>query len=209
VPDDAAVDDSKEVEGGDAKDDEEKVSDLVTSPRQRQHSSSISQQSKMRSSSFRSTSGPLSPRDFPPEENTAPDIYLKQTVRIEELEKENKRLAKEASDGERRWKKAEEELEDLREAEEAERESGAKAKDTSATTGLSGQLEKLVRLVFSLILVVTLTASLEKRNCCTPAPELSTPSPGFAYLSSRLVPIHVANSASKYRGRPAVEELYN
>lgn len=209
MPDDAAAEGSKEAEGGDAEDEEEKVSDLATSPRQRQHS--ISQQSKMRSSSFRSTSGPLSPRDFPPEENTAPDIYLKQTIRIEELEKENKRLAKEASDGERRWKKAEEELEDLREAEEAERESGAKAKDTSATTASSGQLEKLVCLpsLQSWILAMALTATPEKRNCCVAAPEHPTPSPGFAHLSSWLVPIHVGDRATKYRCCPAIEKLYN
>jgi hypothetical protein len=118
------------------------VSDLTKAPHQRQHSSSISQQSKMRSSSFRVSSGPLSPsHEFPPEENTAPDIYRKQALRIEELEKENKRLAKEASEGERRWKKAEEELEELR---EAEGDSSPKAKDASSTAGTSAQVDKLV-----------------------------------------------------------------
>jgi predicted RNase H-like nuclease (RuvC/YqgF family) len=84
----------------------------------------------------------LSPsHEFPPEENTAPDIYRKQALRIEELEKENKRLAKEASEGERRWKKAEEELEELR---EAEGDSSPKAKDASSTAGMSAQADKLV-----------------------------------------------------------------
>jgi predicted nucleic acid-binding Zn-ribbon protein len=100
----------------------------------------------MRSSSFRATSGPLSPSEFPPEENTAPDIYRKQAIRIEELEKENKRLAKEASDGERRWKKAEEELEDLR---EAEADASSKTKDASTAAGSSEQPEKLVYMIFS------------------------------------------------------------
>ena len=132
----------KEAEKDDAKDEEETVADLSKTPRQRQHSSSISQQSKMRSSSFRASSGPLSPsHEFPPEENTAPDIYRKQAVRIEELEKENKRLAKEASEGERRWKKAEEELEELR---EAEGDSGSKAKDASSNAGSTEQMDKLV-----------------------------------------------------------------
>lgn len=132
------------------------------SPRQRQHSSSISQQSKMRSSSFRSSSGPLSPsHEFPPEENTAPDIYRKQAIRIEELEKENKRLAKEASDGERRWNKAEEDLADLR---EAEGDLSSKAKDTSSAAGSSGQLDKLVYLEISIILINTLTASSRERK---------------------------------------------
>lgn len=136
----ADEDASKEVEIDGAKDAEETVADLSKVPRQRGHSSSISQQSKMRSSSFRASSGPLSPSEFPPEENTAPDIYRKQAIRIEELEKENRRLAKEASDGERRWKKAEEELEELR---EIEGDSSSKAKDTSSTAVSSGQLEKL------------------------------------------------------------------
>ena len=120
---------------------EETVSELKASSRPRQPS--ISVQSKMRSSSFRQTSaagGPLSPDyGFSPEGSTAPDIYRKQASRIEELEKENKRLAKEATDGEKRWKKAEEELEDLREAED-----GPKT-DTTTTPDPSGELEKLVR----------------------------------------------------------------
>ena len=158
---DAAVeadgDAAKEAEGDDAKDEEETVSDLSKAPHQRQHSSSISQQSKMRSSSFRSSSGPLSPsHEFPPEENTAPDIYRKQAVRIEELEKENKRLAKEAGDGERRWKKAEDELEELR---EAEGDTSSKAKGVSSTEGSSKQLDKLVCRSSFMILTMELTAS--------------------------------------------------
>ncbi|XXH03419.1 hypothetical protein Hte_009821 [Hypoxylon texense] len=73
-------------------------------------------QSKLRSSSFRQ--GTVSPTGFPlsPEGETAPEIYRKQVARIEDLEKENKRLAKEAADSEKRTQKAEEELADLREA---------------------------------------------------------------------------------------------
>ena len=103
---------------------------------------SISVQSKMRSSSFRAASGgPLSPGyGFSPDGDTAPDIYRKQAMRIEDLEKENKRLAKEASDGERRYKKAEEELEDLREAD------GDSAMGKDMSSGASSQeVEKLVR----------------------------------------------------------------
>lgn len=76
----------------------------------------LSQQSKIRSSSFRQ--GTVSPTGFPlsPEGETAPEIYRKQVARIDDLEKENKRLAKEATDAEKRWQKAEEELADLREA---------------------------------------------------------------------------------------------
>ena len=84
---------------------------------------SLSLQSKLRSSSFRQSTagGPLSPSataslpPLTPDEGTIQDIYRKQSVRLEELEKENKRLAKEVSDGEHRWRKSEEELEELRE----------------------------------------------------------------------------------------------
>lgn len=126
-------------DGGDSKEADETVPDLDNS---HQRQPSISVQSKMRSSSFRASSGgPTSPGyGFSPEGDTAPDIYRKQAVRIEELEKENKRLAKEASDGEKRWKKAEEELEDLREAEG----DSAKGKDTSSGIGSSEENEKLV-----------------------------------------------------------------
>jgi hypothetical protein len=89
---------------------------------------SLSQQSKARSTSFRQgSSGPLSPSLsgaaglglFSPEGETAPDIYRKHVLRIEELEKENKALGKEAKDAEKRWQKAEGELADLREGETA------------------------------------------------------------------------------------------
>lgn len=86
---------------------------------------SLSIQSKMRSDSFRktSTTGPLSPSatsaSLPPltaDGETMSDIYRKQAVRLEELERENKRLEKETRDGEARWRRSEEELEELREA---------------------------------------------------------------------------------------------
>lgn len=92
---------------------EETVAEDHSSPTQRP--TSLSQQSKLRSSSFRQ--GPLSPT-LGPDGETAADIYRKQVARIEDLEKENKRLAKEASEAERRYKKAEEELADLQEADQ-------------------------------------------------------------------------------------------
>lgn len=99
---------------------------------------SLAAQSKARSASFRqpSISGPLSPGLFSPEGETAPDIYRKHVARIEELEKENKRLAKESGDSEKRWQKAEDELAVLREgdAEGSGEKSGKSA----------GEVEKLV-----------------------------------------------------------------
>ncbi|KAK2753498.1 hypothetical protein FQN54_007888 [Arachnomyces sp. PD_36] len=91
---------------------------------------SLSVQSKMRSSSFRrssiSQSGnsqaaashikspPLPP--LTPDGETMPELFRKQAARLEELEKENKRLEKDMQDVEGRWKKSTEELDDLREA---------------------------------------------------------------------------------------------
>jgi hypothetical protein len=96
---------------------------------------SLAQQSKLRSTSFRAGSAgpPPSPGPFSPEGDTAPDIYRKHVARIEELEKENRRLAKDSADAEKSWKKAEEELADLREAEG----------DAAGKT--DGDTEKLVR----------------------------------------------------------------
>ncbi len=74
---------------------------------------------------------PTSPGPFSPDGDTAPDIYRKNVARIEELEKDNKRLQKETDESEKRWKKAEEELADLREADSSDKKS-------------SDQTEKLV-----------------------------------------------------------------
>lgn len=86
-----------------------------------QDAASLAQQSKARSSSFRTgsgsgPSGPLSPGPGSPEGATAPEIYRKQVARIEELEKENERLTKDNSEAEERRSKAEEALEELRES---------------------------------------------------------------------------------------------
>lgn len=86
---------------------------------------SFSIQSKMRSDSFRKTSaaGPLSPSatsgtlpTLTPDGETMNDIYRKQALRLDELDRENKRLEREAREGEARWRRGEEELEELREA---------------------------------------------------------------------------------------------
>ncbi|KAL2073453.1 hypothetical protein VTL71DRAFT_10777 [Oculimacula yallundae] len=132
--------DNADVISGDTKDGED--TDPKPDSEMPQWEPSLSLQSKMRSSSFRQSSGgPLSPSyGFSPEGDTAPDIHRKQAARIEELERENKRLAKEATDGERRWKKAEEELEDIREADDGSAKQGAEAITNPVATG---ELEKL------------------------------------------------------------------
>lgn len=77
---------------------------------------SIAVESRQRSASFyRAAGGPTSPTATTPGGGVSSDIYREQAQRIEELEKENKRLAAEVESGEARWKKGEEELEELRE----------------------------------------------------------------------------------------------
>ena len=148
IPEVANGDEPNEARGSESKDGDE----TAPPPSQPSHGRqpSISVQSKMRSSSFRASGGPLSPAyGFSPDGDTAPDIHRKQAIRIEELEKENKRLGKEATDGEKRWKKAEGELEDLREADG----DSAKGKDT-ASGASSQEIEKLVCEGRKMMLVV-------------------------------------------------------
>ena len=75
-----------------------------------------------------------------PEGDTAPEIHRRQQAKIEELERENKRLAKDATENERRWKKAEEDLEELREADT----EGKTAGSTSTSPPPSDEVQKLV-----------------------------------------------------------------
>ncbi|KAI0479779.1 hypothetical protein F4859DRAFT_477356 [Xylaria cf. heliscus] len=120
---------------------------------------SLSQQSKFRSSSFRQ--GPLSPT-LTPDGETAADIYRKQVARIEDLEKENKRLAKEASDAERRYKKAEEELADLQEADQD-------GSDNSQIEKLKAEIAALQRQNSQLQSAAT------KRHSSSPSVAIATP----------------------------------
>jgi hypothetical protein len=78
---------------------------------------SVAVESRIRSASFYrgGDAGPTSPTAMAPGGGVSSDIYREQAQRIEELERENKRLASDVEEGERRWKKGEEELEDLRE----------------------------------------------------------------------------------------------
>ena len=74
-------------------------------------------------------------------------IYRKQTARLDELEKENRRLAKESQEAEKRWRHAEEELEELREG------SGEVAELKSTAQKAEAQIEdynKLVRYYITL-----------------------------------------------------------
>ena len=76
----------------------------------------------MRSTSFRQSNGPLlsptavlSPHGEDDDTSGPDSIYRKQATRIEDLERENRRLMKEAETGEERWRRLEAELEEVRE----------------------------------------------------------------------------------------------
>jgi hypothetical protein len=57
--------------------------------------------------------GRLSPSKFSPEGEAAPDTYRNHVAIIDELEKKNRRFAKEATGTAKRWQKAKEKLADL------------------------------------------------------------------------------------------------
>ncbi|CAG7924545.1 unnamed protein product [Penicillium olsonii] len=127
---------------------------------------SLSIQSKMRSSSFRKTSvsqGSVSPspstlkspaQSLPPltgDGESVHEVFRKQSTKIEELEKENKRLEKDLSDATTRWRKTEEQVEDLREASV----DGAELKD---------RLKKAEEQVASIDSLKEEIASLQRQN---------------------------------------------
>lgn len=99
---------------------------------------SIAVESRQRSASFyRSAGGPASPTATTPGGGVSGDIYREQAQRIDELEKENKRLAMELGQGEDRWKKSEEELEELRESRGDAALAAEKAKDADKLVGVA------------------------------------------------------------------------
>ena len=111
---------------------------------------SLSIQSKLRSSSFRQ--GPLSPSlgnvkppnlpPLSPEGDTMTEIYRKQASRLEQLEKDNRRLQTELGEEETRRRKTEDEVEELR---EFKSELAMLREQAQRAGGLEGTLEKMVR----------------------------------------------------------------
>ncbi|ORY13148.1 M protein repeat protein-like protein [Clohesyomyces aquaticus] len=82
---------------------------------------SVAVESRLRSASFYQGGAgntPTSPTAITPGGDVSGDIYRKQAQRIEELERQNKKLTGEVSEAEKRWMKGEEELEELREGRE-------------------------------------------------------------------------------------------
>jgi hypothetical protein len=101
---------------------------------------SVAVESRQRSASFYRASGtPTSPTGGAPGVGVSGDIYREQAQRIEELERDNKRLTVEVEAGEKRWKSNEEELEELRES----------RGDVALAAEKGKEAEKLVRWCFA------------------------------------------------------------
>lgn len=117
---DEAVSESNEATGASPPPlEEDEPTELPKSTTAHGRKPSVAIESRLRSASFYSGEAggtPTSPTPVTPGGSASGDIYRKQAQRIEELEKENKRLLGEVEEKEKRWKKGEEELEELREA---------------------------------------------------------------------------------------------
>jgi hypothetical protein len=93
--------------------DDDEPSELAVPKPSHGRKPSVAVESRQRSESFYrsgAAGGPLSPGG-----GVTSEVYREQAQKIEELEKENKRLASEVEENQTRWKKGEEELEELRE----------------------------------------------------------------------------------------------
>ena len=77
-----------------------------------------------------------------PDGDSVTEIYRKQAARLDELERENRRLVKDLSEAEGRWRSTEEELEELREA------SGEVAELKARAEKVDAKNEEIDKLVF-------------------------------------------------------------
>ena len=92
--------------------DDDEPSELAVPKPSHGRKPSVAVESRQRSESFYrsgAAGGPLSPGG-----GVTSEVYREQVQKIEELEKENKKLASEIEENQSRWKKGEEELEELR-----------------------------------------------------------------------------------------------
>lgn len=95
--------------------DDEEPSELPVPKTSHGRKPSVAVESRQRSESFYRSGAPTSPGPLSPGGGVTSELYREQVQKIEDLERENKRLANEVDEGQSRWKKGEEELEELRE----------------------------------------------------------------------------------------------
>ena len=157
---------------------------------------SLSLQSKLRSSSFRRSSITQTPHSPNANGAKSPElpilsadgesvnsIYRKQAARLEEMEKDNKRLGKEAQENEHKWRQTEEELEELREASADVAELKSKAKRVDAQTE---EVKKLRSEITSLERQNSqLHSQSSKRHVSSPSQANSAPGSLQAQLDSK------------------------
>ena len=106
-------------------------------------------------------------------------MFRKQSTKIEELEKENKRLEKQFTDATTRWRKTEEQVEDLREASVDSAELREKLKEAEEKAASVESLVCLVWLSYGYMLLQKQDKEkadwmIERRNCVFTATELPT-----------------------------------
>ncbi|EXJ54010.1 hypothetical protein A1O7_09347 [Cladophialophora yegresii CBS 114405] len=136
-----------------AADQELSSSTKATGTRRLGRQPSVSIQSKIRSTSFRDN-GPLSPAA----------LSGNPMNRIEELERENKRLARESEEYEKRWRRVEEELEEVRE-ENATKSGGSDA---------DGEIRRLRAEIETLRRRTSTTATVSRRESSADDANLDT-----------------------------------
>lgn len=112
-------------------------------------------------------------------------------ARIEELEKENKRLAKEAAESEKRWQKAEDELADIREDDGDDHVKTGGPEDGLCDSLVRGSLCASQHQSAS-----SLTHVTEDPACRFAASELAASATSIAGLWPRASAIHVPVYAS-------------
>ncbi len=129
---------------------DEEPSELPTAKSAHGRKPSVAIESRQRSESFYRSGAagtPTSAAPLSPGEGVTSGVYREQAQRIEELDKENKRLASQNDEYRERFSKAEEELEELRE------EKG----DVAVAVAKGQEAEKLVRhVIFEIIHVLLL-----------------------------------------------------
>lgn len=100
------------------KEDDDEPAELIAPKASHGRKPSVAIESRQRSESFYRSGAagtPTSPNPVTPGGGITSEVYREQAHRIEELEKENKKLAVEVEENQARWQKGEEELEELRE----------------------------------------------------------------------------------------------
>lgn len=96
--------------------DDDEPSELPAAKPSHGRKPSVAVESRQRSESFYRSGVPTSPSPVTAGGGITSEVYREQAQKIEELERENKRLADEVEEHHGRWKKGEEELEELRES---------------------------------------------------------------------------------------------